>query len=329
MSSKPTYTHFYFDNSFFWCLSKDATGAKVKKINESLEEFNIIKGQQDITIIASPFTLLESIGISKIPMPQITPPANLLDKNCIEELKFFLSEQAYIFFSQQEKLKLESIIKATEEQQKFGSDFGKMLFNDVIAHNVQQEGFAEKIYQHLALDYIHKFKYPDHILESVSESFIADILRSTCIGWNASQARLISMAYNKLSLIYLSEGAITEEDHQNILDKDYCFKLTSDLMDTELTHIATVGWGEKESQYSTVCFTIDPPNKVKFRLLIYSILAQIAYDTVKNEDDKKRLPFEYVEMKTGIVCICCNKTGEILEKIEVDKILSIESLEIV
>lgn len=72
---------FYLDNNIFWALAKDHKGKKLDQFNRSLSDHKIIDSPRSVELIASPFSLLESIGSPHrtIDPPKIDIPQELLE----------------------------------------------------------------------------------------------------------------------------------------------------------------------------------------------------------------------------------------------------------
>ena len=256
-------TRYYFDNNIFWLLCKDRDGKKVDAFNESLIEHKIVHSPKTVELLASPFTLLESISSPHrdIAPPKIQIPSDLIEKADTEDIKEFLLERSILYYSEQPSLKREAILASVENQFEYGTVFGKKLFKSVIAHNTQSTSFEKNIYQALAFDYIQKYPYPRSIMAKMISSFAVDVFRSASYGLNISWARTIYSTWNSFDPEQLKKFQISLEDVKQIQKEKYCFKFNSDYMDTELTHFSTVGWNQNVDLHPVICFTGDPIEK--------------------------------------------------------------------
>lgn len=312
---------FLFDNNFFWALCKDRTGKKISCFNEALAKTKVISGRVNVEFLFSPFTLLESIGSPHrgIPSPRTEPKPHLLTSKMIPELFAELYEQAYDYYSHHPSISCEVIKEKVAEQRNYGSSFGRDFFEKVIAHNTKREGFESSIYSALALDFIQTYQYPPHLQDDVITTFIDHIVRMPSHGLNVSWARVIDPAWKRNADDFERHGLISKADRRKVRDEDYCFKRTTDMVDTEVTHYATVGWYFESQLHPVVCFTSDlVSEKIKFRIGLYKFLAgQIETFLTDKEKAGNALPFKRIPLAAGRVAICDQQSGDILEVISV------------
>lgn len=313
--------HFFFDNNFLSVLCKDPHGQKIQKWNESLKSHGIVREQRLAKFLATPFVMLESIGINvkSLTIPKIDIPDNLLKSGQVEELKHYLYDKAYQRYSEHPELQANKIKDRVGVQKRHFTEFGADFFEEVVGYNSQTENFQKSIYQTLAFDYLQKFNYPGELHNEALASFTVDILRGPGHGWNLSQARLIYGRWSQIGPGLLARNEITQDEFDRVNREEYCYRPSSDLVDTEITHFSTVGWYENGQLHPVVCFTCDPSVKTKFRAALYRFLVQDAL--VKAKEIEKRnesvIPFKLFEPRHGMICICCRNTGEITDVIDV------------
>lgn len=309
--------YYYYDNNFFRLVCKDHSGIKLNQFNKDLRRMGFVSAPRPIKFLTSPFTFLEAIGIKyrSIQPPQFTIPSHLISDldELIDELKLYLFQKALSYFRGVPELSRQKLLDAMNTQQIFGTPMGKDLFRRVFVEDFTKDRFEEHVYHHLAYDYVSKYKYPSNIENSVVGSFLLDIFKGPFSGWNISQARLLEFSWDaKVKSILLRNGKITEENCLKLKNDGYFFKANSDLVDTELIHLSVMGCLIGNRLAPVVCFTTDPLEKVKFRLWLYK--QNVSFLARNFPKEAKSL-----NVSPGIVCVCSEKTGEIIEVIEVQK----------
>lgn len=313
-------SRFYLDNNIFWALAKDHKGKKLDQFSRSLVEFKVIDSPRSVELLASPFSLLESIGSPhrRIEPLQIELSKELLKAGDPEDIKEFLLNSSISYFSKIPSLGLNSLQDAVEEQSNFGTEFGRDLFKRVISNYTRSSSFEEYIHQALAFDYIQKYPYPKEMIQRMVTSFAVDAFRAPGQGYNICWARIIGHLWNSIEPKDFKRYQISKEDDLKVKREDYLYKFNSDLMDTELTHISTVGWCADEKLHPVICFTSDPPEKVKFRIAIYKALLSSAEERISKI--KEEIPFKPIPFQPGFVAICEHRSCRILEVFDVSQI---------
>lgn len=313
-------SRYYLDNNIFWALAKDHGGKKLDHFNRSLIELNIIDSPRSVELLASPFSLLESIGSPhrKIETPQIELPKELLEEGDPENIKEYLLKSSIAYFSKTPSLSLNSLQNAVEVQSNFGTEFGRDLFKRVISNYTRSSSFEEYIHQALAFDYIQKYPYPKELIKKMVTSFAVGAFRAPEQGYNICWSRIIGHLWNSIEPSDLERYQISKEDNLKVKREDYLYKFNSDLMDTELTHIAAVGWCADENLHPVICFTSDPPEKVKFRIAIYKALLDSVEERISKINEE--ISFKPIPFQPGLVAICEHRSCRILEVFDVSQI---------
>ncbi len=327
LNGKQPSLRFLFDNNFLSVLRKDASGKKIERFNQSILEKKIIPGPTKAESLVSPFTLLEVIGSphKQIRLPRLVPPKELLVPEKVEDLKHFLFDGAFNYYSTHPDLSRDEIKAAVDVERTKGTAFGKQLFEETIAHNTDRTGFENRLYQALAFDYIQRFQYPAPIEDYVVASFLGDITRAPSHDWNISWARIIAYGWKRISPELERTGQVTAAERYKVKKRGYCFKSHTDLLDTEVIHYASVGWLANGEMHPVICFTCDASlEKTHFRMALYKTLANQAEEALVGVEERtgKKLPFTPIPLRSGTIAICSNQTGEVLHILSADKIIS-------
>lgn len=315
------YNHIYFDTNFFSLMRTDS-GSKINVFNDSCAKFKILK--KDYQPVVTPFLFLETIGLpmKSVGLPNVKCDLKITSIDDLDIYKNEIFEQAYNFYSTHKILSKENITEYVNAQHYRGSEFGKKLFSDIISVNTQIEKFDHQIHWALAYDYIQKhLNYPKNFRDILIHSCLFDLGRSSVRNLNISQARVIKHVWDKHVDLFVKNRDITKSQKSMIKKREYCFKTTSDLVDTEITHFANIGWLIKNEYHPVMCVTCDDNiEKIKFRLGLYKSQVKSLHESLIDISNQPTHNFRFQE---GAVVVCSRQTGEIKEIIELEQLNTI------
>ena len=303
MSSKPQY--FYLDNSVYGKFKNDHT-----KYNNFRDYVNVNDNTNinlnEINLVTTPFFIYEILGVKgSVKMPPI-------DRNKVNELEC-LFEQSCLSNEDEKYLeKLSSIIiklYKDYETKLQGSKFLNMDYlleqaNKATTHSIKpfKEFILKEICPNLTTEFFELFKHNiiiDRLLghrwsAKLKLHVDAELLRCTVYylqqGYNVAFTKLVKSFFigikNELKEELLSKNpGITTNNVDRLfekVEKSLSLKASSDLVDTEIIHFATIGWNTSNDFLGVECFTCDNYEDLKWRVIMYKTIIDYGCDIVTN-----------------------------------------------
>jgi hypothetical protein len=319
----PKSIHVYYDVNFIDCLSKKRDAEVLANFNNELKRIKIVKKGTLVNHLATPFLMLEAIGLEDIPhpSPQIEVPKKLATLEKTREFYEYLYTATLDFFSNQIELAPSSLIEKARRQKMHLSEQGEAIFEIYVDNNFRR-GFERSVYTQLTWDYVCKYDYPKKILRKAHMEIAISILDSIETKQNISSARIVKKMWDQM-MAKPREG-LAEADRDRI-KKAMRQKNHKDYVDNELIHFAVVGCHHQGKLHPVHCFTTDSADKVRDRAFAFKAVFQFLSDTVRDaKRDGLKTRFKKIpKCKNGMIHVC-DKRGIILESINVGSLDSLK-----
>lgn len=311
---------YLFDNNTYRFLSTSKDGEALRRLNQSLGEIELLKtiSEGNKVYKLTPYTLIEAIGLKKVPKFELHVPAKLKYAKAIPQLVEYVMRESYQFYSTHPDLSRENLIEMANEQSlhtdasPHSKKFEQLCIYDILSYPTFQTYIAEC----LSIDFLCKEDYPkDLILPLADYLFHTNIYHCSITG--LSKYRLAKQHWQYINPLYKKNDAI---DAKSLIQLEVSMRLKKekDYLDCDLIHLTCLGDYLNYEFHPVVAFTCDARNIIVDRIISYKSINAV-YASKISSDMKSDVQFIFSKWRPGIV-VFCNKDGSIKDYLEVSKL---------
>ncbi|MCX2451108.1 hypothetical protein OQX61_07470 [Pedobacter sp. PLR] len=315
---------YLFDNNIYRHLSTSKDGEALRRLDQSLGEIKLLKtiSEGNNVYKLTPYTLMEAVGLKKVPNFELNIPTNLKKVKAIPQLVEYLMSESYQFYSTHQDLSRENLIKmANIQSQHTDSSENSKRFEQLCIYDVlRYPTFQTYIAECLSFDFICKQDYSkDMILPLTSYLFHTNLYH--CKLTSLSKFRLVKLQWQYISPSYKDDTTV---DFTSLAKRDASMRLKKhkDYLDCDLIHLACMGDYLNHEFHPVMAFTCDNKDVIKDRLINYKSINSMYVNKVIPDmfsDTNSHIKFIFPKWKPGIV-VFCNEDGSIYDYIDVNEL---------
>lgn len=293
---------------------------------KSVTDSGVCLPDYELPVTVTPFTIFELLGRSIPPLTNNDIVAvNGLIAGDFDPLSIRKKVVAYFtehFLSKPEFGQKALLAEADVQKRRYVTTQGKGLIEKICQKHLSNKSIHSEIAEHLAIDRSYGFPYTVDHMEVLAPRFHVDIAQCLAQNLNISQFRGMVKC---LEHLYQYDSALTVASNllnvstrtikRDLIDRVQSLRLDlqGDAVDAEFIHFAFFGFSVGTHRKACLCFTMDPPKKVKNRVS----LLRIFYGNVKSslKNSRRKIP----SIKTGTI-VFIDKTGSVAEVVKVSNI---------
>jgi hypothetical protein len=186
-------------------------------------------------------------------------------------------------FREAAEIKADVLKQRVEELRQSVAPEAHDLFDLCLTRFVHAEGFDERIYNHLAFDFLYRFPFPELIREEVFDFLCASLFAAGETVSGLSKMRMIkaiwSNAYEKLL-----KGNPGARGEIQALDREMRLRNRKGYLDAEVVHYACLGYTAKSRIHPVTAFTLEPEERLRLRCIAYKSALRAFLDQIDREE---------------------------------------------
>ena len=311
---------YLFDNNIYRFLSTSKDGEALRRLNQSLGEFDLLKtiskGDKDYKL--TPYTLIEALGVI-VPAWNLEIPSNLKGKKTVPQLVNYVMQKSYQFYSMHPNLTKEHLLEMANAQSLHTdiSTYSKKLEQSCIYNLIESPAFCHDITEYLCFDFVCKQDYPKElILPLLDYLFVTNHYDNPIT--SLSKYRLVKQQWKHINHLYKKDATI-DLARLKSFETSMKLKTEGDGLDCDLIHLVCVGDYVNNDYSPVIAFTCDDRDIVTDRIVTYKSLNAMYVDIILSKEPPLKANLVFTKWKQGIV-VFCNKDGTINDYLEVDKL---------
>jgi hypothetical protein len=310
-----------FDTNVFKKIIRKENEPLFNSLFTSLNKFINPKSQYDqFYNSVTPFLFLEYLGQTPPKFNSAHIDLTVLKRDG-RKGRLDIFRQAETLYRNAPDLSEEHLVEKYNKNIAYHSSIASSLYEDIAGRAVKQRGFSNQLIENLALDFIYRFPFHEHLDKKDSSRIhidtMLDVYRSHKARWNLTQVRAI---------IELSKG-LERREHgkevsagaKRIFEATRGIKEFRDLADLDLVQISCLGAFVAGQKLPVVALTSDSKNVVVSRIKLFKSNFVLFNEKPDIREFLEASPetLEAVDEKPGIIAFVDLNKCEIKETINV------------
>jgi hypothetical protein len=256
----------------------------------------------------SPLGFLEAVGIDPPQYDPLPLPPKLLKSGEHPMAATVIVKLIGEKFREAPEIRPEPLQKRVEEMRQATEPAAHELFDLCMTRWVSTPGFEEKIYNHLAFDYLCRYQFPEVLREEMFEFLSASLFAAGESMAGLSKMRMVKMLWDRAYERLLRGNPGARGDIQ-ALDREMRLRNRKDFLDWEVIHYAILGHGAAKERVDPVtAFTLGSEEKIRARCIAYKTALRAFLDQI-SRDDLIRMRPQLTAWKPGAIAACREDGG--------------------
>ncbi|MDB5037775.1 MAG: hypothetical protein JWQ35_1303 [Bacteriovoracaceae bacterium] len=316
-----TSTNIFIDaNVFGTLLSGGQPDLELSKILT----YAVLSQNNKLTLIGTEFSLLEYLGLPNLQHPPLPEFKKMPEGFNLYQIDAFLFRQALEFYQTCPELSLAVLKKRADDRRQHISNASKKFFDSFVTDFLTVTT-VERLHVRLAMDFAHELNYPKEKWDEAWKNTVYDIQDHFEQGLPFPmfrRAARLSMNILKQRKHLKTKGTKYERDTTwKALD----FKPFRDRLDGDVIWHGVMGLRKNKTTTPVHCFTSDPIERVKLKIVIMRVFAFKCHEmvaAVKTNEQTQKV-FRGINPEYGYIHCLEPKTLRVLETIDVRGFLNL------
>jgi hypothetical protein len=298
---------YFLDNNIYRDLTTSANGEAIRNFNLSIVDSGVIP-MINVKLRMTPFTVLEAVGLKKIPDPNLILNIQTLRKSP-NEIISYLSSKARTFYLDSPILKREHLISLANKQSiKYTSNEGKELERRCVYKPLSFNLFEKILIDNLTFDYIYKFDFPQEKQFVITDFLLPSLFTDHSHISGLSKFRWAKKFWDKIyQNLNKTDLCVSQKEIIEGINKSMKLKKLKDFLDCEIIHKVLVGDFVDGKYRPSIAFTSDNGQDIINRIMVYKSFIEYLSE---NLSDKVSDHYRAIIAKwhSGMV-VFCNSDG--------------------
>jgi hypothetical protein len=291
---------YLMDNNLLNYACSTPDGVVISKLNEGLATLPMLNQKTCMTVIMTPFSLIEALGIKWTEIKVIAPNGQGARKRPAAEIVSEVISHATAAYRALPVLQPEYLASRVRERRMHIDSAALPLFNIFVGNKALSADAPEALANSLGYDYAFKCMYPKMVRADVNRFLYVMALLQPAVP-TLSKFRVAKLFWDQ----FFTKGSKLHnpafQDEIKYVNRSMRLKTSRDFLDCDLIHFACFGWGT----LPVAAFTCDDPQVIFHRVAVYKGFIRYLINLTEG------IPAERLPMMRHGLIVRCDPDGTI------------------
>ncbi len=275
---------YLLDHRLFRLLCAPGREAALESFRASLASHGLSPEGELPPLELTPLAFLEVLGNEPPQLPIFPlPPAVLKSSESLMATTLLVRLAVERYRENAPEIHRDRLKERVAELRKEAAPAAHDLFDLCLTRFAEPEGFEERVYGHLAFDFMYRFPFPEVLREEVFDFLCASLFAAGETVAGFSKARMVKRIWDR-AYERLLKGNPAARGELQALDREIKPRTREDYFAWELLHHATLGYSPEDSAYAMTVFALDSAETVTARCIAYKTAIRAFLDQIERSD---------------------------------------------